>query len=528
MAQARGGLMSITGTPDGDPVKIGVPVCDLVCGLYLALGVVAALRERDRTGRGQYLDVSLYESAVSLAVWEAGRYFATGEVGRPLGSAHQNQAPYQAVRSADGWVTVGAITTRTWAGFCAALGLDELRDDERYADAFRRHAHRDELIASIEAATTALPTAELVELLDAAGVPCAPIADHAEVFTDEHLQARDFFWDADHPQLGPVRQLGSPMRLSAHPRPPGRRRPGPRGGHPGGAAGGGLLGAGGGRAGRRGSGRGGRRAGRRRMSGMQTPELAVEQDGAVLTVTFNRPSQRNAMTFAMYDGLYAACERADADDGVRVLVLRGAGDKAFVSGTDIAQFAEFRGGADGVAYEARITRVINRLEDVTVPTVAAIRGFCVGAGLAIAAACDLRVATRSARFGVPIARTLGNCLSMNTYSLLLFHLGPARSLDLLLRARLLSGEDAHGAGFVSELCADDALERGGGRAGGPAARARTADHVGHEAGHGPVPPRRAARRGRHRRPGVRQPGLPRRRAGVRQQVPGGVEGPVTS
>ncbi len=97
--------------------------------------------------------------------------------------------------------------------------------------------------------------------------------------------------------------------------------------------------------------------------------------------------------------------------------------------------------------------MINRLEDVTVPTVAAVRGFCVGAGLAIAAACDLRVATRSARFGVPIARTLGNCLSMNTYSLLLFHLGPARTLDLLLRARLLSGEDAHGAGFVSELCA---------------------------------------------------------------------------
>lgn len=196
---------------------------------------------------------------------------------------------------------------------------------------------------------------------------------------------------------------------------------------------------------------------------MQTPELVVDSDGALLTVTFNRPKQRNAMTFAMYDGLYAACERADADEDIRVLVLRGAGDKAFVSGTDITQFAEFRegaaGGTDGIAYEARITRVVNRLEDVTVPTVAAIRGFCVGAGLALAAACDLRVATRSARFGVPIARTLGNCLSMNTYSLLLFHLGPARTLDLLLRARLLSGEDVHGAGFVSELCAEDELEQ---------------------------------------------------------------------
>ena len=119
MAQARSGLMSITGTPDGDPVKVGVPICDLVCGLYLALGVTAALHERDRTGVGQSIDVSLFEAGVSLAVWEAGKYFATGEVGGPLGSAHQSQAPYQAVRTADGWVTIGANTPNTWAG-CAA------------------------------------------------------------------------------------------------------------------------------------------------------------------------------------------------------------------------------------------------------------------------------------------------------------------------------------------------------------------------------------------------------------------------
>jgi len=189
-----------------------------------------------------------------------------------------------------------------------------------------------------------------------------------------------------------------------------------------------------------------------------TQELLVDRDGPVLTVTFNRPAQRNAMTFAMYDGLHAACEQADADDGIRVLVLRGAGDKAFVAGTDIAQFAAFTSGDDGVRYEEGITRVVNRLEDVTVPTVAAVRGFCVGGGLAIAAACDLRVATRSARFGVPIARTLGNCLSMNTFSLLLGHLGPARTLDVLLRARLLTGEEAHAAGFVAELCDDDAFD----------------------------------------------------------------------
>ena len=187
-------------------------------------------------------------------------------------------------------------------------------------------------------------------------------------------------------------------------------------------------------------------------------ELEVSRDGAVLTVLFNRPEARNAMTFAMYDGLEEACARADADDSVRVMVLRGAGGRAFVAGTDISQFMTFTSGEDGIAYEQRIGRVVNRLEDVAVPTVAAIEGPCVGGGLALAAACDLRVATESSRFGVPIARTLGNCLSMNTYSLLVHHLGPGRTLDMLLRARLLSAADAHAAGFVGQVVPDGELE----------------------------------------------------------------------
>jgi enoyl-CoA hydratase len=189
-----------------------------------------------------------------------------------------------------------------------------------------------------------------------------------------------------------------------------------------------------------------------------TDELQVTQDGGVLTVVFNRPEQRNAMTFGMYEGLEAACQRADADDSVRVLVLRGAGGRAFVAGTDIAQFLEFTGGDDGIAYEQAIERVVNRLEDVAVPTVAAVEGACVGGGLALAAVCDLRVATTSARFGVPVARTLGNCLSVNSVSLLVQHLGPGRTLDLLLRARLLGAEEAAAAGFVGQLCADGELD----------------------------------------------------------------------
>ncbi|GAA1246202.1 CaiB/BaiF CoA-transferase family protein [Pseudonocardia aurantiaca] len=216
MAQARSGLMSITGSPEGDPAKVGVPICDLVCGLYTALAVTAALRARDRDGHGQEVDVSLLESGVSLAVWEAGKYFATGDVGCPLGSAHQTQAPYQAVRCADGWVTVGAITDKTWQGLCAALDLWHLRDDPRYSDSGARHARREELIGEIEAVTTKRAGADVVAALDAEGVPCAPINDYGQVFTDPHLTERGYFWDAEHP-AGPLRQLGSPMRLSGTP-----------------------------------------------------------------------------------------------------------------------------------------------------------------------------------------------------------------------------------------------------------------------------------------------------------------------
>ncbi|BBG03187.1 MULTISPECIES: CaiB/BaiF CoA transferase family protein [Pseudonocardia] len=225
MAQAASGLMSVTGEPGGDPVKVGVPVCDLVTGLYVALAVTAALRERDRSGVGQHIDVSLLESGVSLAVWEAGMYFGDGEVPVRHGSAHQRYAPYQAVRTADGYVTVGANTERLWSSLCDALGLGALREDPRFADSTARMAARDELIAAIEQSTTTMPTTEVRAALDAAGVPCAPIAGYDEVFEDPVLRERGFLWEAEHPGLGPVRQLGSPMRFS---RTPARRgNPGP-------------------------------------------------------------------------------------------------------------------------------------------------------------------------------------------------------------------------------------------------------------------------------------------------------------
>ena len=157
------------------------------------------------------------------------------------------------------------------------------------------------------------------------------------------------------------------------------------------------------------------------------------------------------MTFAMYDRLGEISREANADDSLRCLVLTGAGDKAFVAGTDIGQFRGFRTEDDAVAYEERMEREIGALAGVRIPTIAAVRGACTGGGFAIAAACDIRVGSPSARFGIPIARTLGNCLSMASLNLLLDLLGPARTKELIFTARLLDAPEAREVGLVNEL-----------------------------------------------------------------------------
>lgn len=187
-------------------------------------------------------------------------------------------------------------------------------------------------------------------------------------------------------------------------------------------------------------------------------EILFRKDGNLAFITFNRPHARNALTWQMYDGLYEFCERVDADAEVRVLVLTGAGGQAFVAGTDIEQFRSFRTAQEATGYEQRIERVIDRLERVGKPTIAMIRGACVGAGLALAAACDFRFCTPDLRIGAPIARTLGNCLSMNNYARVLDLAGPARAKDLLMLARLLSADEALSLGLVNEIVPGDRLE----------------------------------------------------------------------
>jgi len=188
-----------------------------------------------------------------------------------------------------------------------------------------------------------------------------------------------------------------------------------------------------------------------------TDQLLWESADGIGRLTFNRPAQRNALTWAMYDGLVETLERVDADPAMRALVITGAGDKAFAAGTDIGQFREFKSPADAIGYEQRIDRVLTRLEACRVPTIAAIAGACTGGGAAIAACCDLRIAATGARFGFPIAKTLGNCLSMANLARLSALIGAARVKEIIFTARLIEADEAQRIGLVSEITTPDAL-----------------------------------------------------------------------
>ena len=189
-----------------------------------------------------------------------------------------------------------------------------------------------------------------------------------------------------------------------------------------------------------------------------TGVVRLDRRDAVATITLDRPSARNALTWAMYEELDEALDRVGAEPAVRVVVVRGAGGN-FAAGTDISQFASFTSGDDGVDYERRLEAVLTKLESLPATSIAAVEGYAAGFGLALAAACDLRIASPSAQFGVPIARTIGNCLSMGNYARLVASLGAARTKAMLLTAEFMSADEARAMGFVVRVLEPHAFAR---------------------------------------------------------------------
>jgi crotonobetainyl-CoA:carnitine CoA-transferase CaiB-like acyl-CoA transferase len=215
--QGMSGIMSVTGTPGGPPMKAGLPVTDLAAGLVCANAVLVAVLARARTGEGQYIDTSLFDAAISMSVWESAQVWTTGEVPGPLGSAHRGAAPYQALRVADGYLTVAVNKQHFWTNFCAVIGRDDLRDDERFATNHARLSNLGQLVPELEAALAGRTVAEWVDTLLAANVPAGPILDYDQSLSDPHTLARGMVQELEHPVEGALRSLGIPAKLSATP-----------------------------------------------------------------------------------------------------------------------------------------------------------------------------------------------------------------------------------------------------------------------------------------------------------------------
>jgi enoyl-CoA hydratase len=187
-----------------------------------------------------------------------------------------------------------------------------------------------------------------------------------------------------------------------------------------------------------------------------TAELLYAVSDHIGIATFNRPAQRNALTHGMYERLAEICATAPTDGSVKAIIIIGQGEKAFAAGTDISQFRGFSKPEDGIAYEINANKIFTAIETCPLPTIAAISGACTGGGAAIAACCDMRIATRDMKFGFPIARTLGNCLAVASLARLVALVGEARVIDMIYTSRLLSAEECLHIGLVTELVADHA------------------------------------------------------------------------
>jgi crotonobetainyl-CoA:carnitine CoA-transferase CaiB-like acyl-CoA transferase len=225
IAQGLSGVMSVTGTAEGEPVKAGVPLTDLGAGLFALVGILAALHHRSKSGQGQHIDTSLVDAGLALSVWEVTDYFTSGIVPRPLGTAHRMTAPYQAFKCADGYITIGAANDRNFAKLARVLRHHEWIGDARFVADHERVAHRDELARLIEAVTVTEPRAFWITELEKAGIPCGPILDYEDALTTPQAIAREMTVDIDHPTLGALRTLGTPIKMSATPLNPRRRGP---------------------------------------------------------------------------------------------------------------------------------------------------------------------------------------------------------------------------------------------------------------------------------------------------------------
>lgn len=215
VAQGMSGIMMMTGYPGGRPAKVGIAMNDIASGVTALYGILGAYIGRLKTGKGQYLETSLLEAGLAWTFWESGAYFGSGEIPTATGTRHRRSAPYQAYKTQDGYVTVGANNNKLWTRFCSEVcGKPEWLTDPRFVDLPSRLKNVDELEKEIEAVFATQPTAYWVEKLDAAGVPGGPVYTYDQILRDPHIQAREMVVEIDHPKIGRMKSLGIPVKSS--------------------------------------------------------------------------------------------------------------------------------------------------------------------------------------------------------------------------------------------------------------------------------------------------------------------------
>jgi len=215
--QGMGGLMSVTGEPGGPPIKVGVAVADIAGGMFAAYGIMIALFNRQRTGKGQMVDVSLLDSQVAWLTYRAGSFFASGKIPQPLGSGHPNIVPYQAFKANDTYVNIAAGNDQLWQKFCSAIGLEDIVENPKFATNAKRVENRNELVNIISNIVSSKNAQEWLDILTKAGVPCGPIYTLDEIFTDPQVLHRNMVKDLDHIKAGKIKVTGVPVKLSATP-----------------------------------------------------------------------------------------------------------------------------------------------------------------------------------------------------------------------------------------------------------------------------------------------------------------------
>lgn len=217
VAQAESGVMAVTGEIDGEPQRVGSPIGDVSAGMFAAMSILAALRVRDRTGQGQFIDISLLEATMSMLSNVASNHLISGEDAPRFGNGHPNIVPYQAFRTADGHIVVSCGNDRLYQVLCRLLGREDLASDPRFATNPQRVRNRYELVPILQEAFITRKTGEWLPELRAAGIPCGPINSVAQAFSDPHIQARGYVWESDHPAAGKIKLAGSPIHLSETP-----------------------------------------------------------------------------------------------------------------------------------------------------------------------------------------------------------------------------------------------------------------------------------------------------------------------